>query len=252
MPSEYALAARDAGLSEIGFADHNPMPEMFDDWRMDLSDFPRYLEIVGEARAAVPEVEIRLGLEVDYLEGREAWVEELAEMAEFDYLIGSVHYIAPEWDIDNPKWIGRWSESDVSEIWGRYWEIYTKAIRTRLFDIHAHPDLAKKFGFRPEGDLSRYYAPAVEALAETGGAYEISTAGLHKEVGEMYPARRFVEMAFEAGVPIVISSDSHRPGEVGRDFEKAVALAWECGYRETLRYRGRQRRAVALSEPTGR
>ena len=32
-PIEYVQAARSAGLTEIGFADHNPMPEQFDAWR---------------------------------------------------------------------------------------------------------------------------------------------------------------------------------------------------------------------------
>ena len=84
----------------------------------------------------------------------------------------------------------------------------------------------------------------MQALVDTGSAYEISTAGIYKEVGEIYPARDFVQLASAAGVPIVISSDSHRPGEVGRDFDQAIQLARDCGYRETLRFSQRQRAAV--------
>ena len=248
-PTEYALAAKEAGLDEIGFSDHNPMPEPFDDWRMDISEFPEYLAIVEQAKVDVPDVTIRLGIEIDYLEGREDWVHETATMANFDYLIGSVHYIAPEWDIDNPKWIGRWKESDVSEIWDLYWKIYCRMIRTKLFDIHAHPDLAKKFGFRPEGDLRRYYEPAIAALLETDSVYEISTAGLYKDVAEIYPAQEFIELACQAGVPIVISSDAHSPGEVGRDFPLATKLAWDCGYRESQRFDGRKRSSIPLQAP---
>jgi histidinol-phosphatase (PHP family) len=115
-PREYAAAAVALGLPEIGLSDHSPMKSHFDDWRMEWEEFPRYLEMVDEARAAHPSLPIRLGLEVDYLEGGEAWVEELATKAPFDYLIGSVHYIAPGWDVDNPKHLSRFTEHGVEEI----------------------------------------------------------------------------------------------------------------------------------------
>lgn len=247
-PTDYAAAAAERGLLEIGFSDHSPMEDDgFDDWRMRLSEFPKYLDLVGEARDRFPDLPIRLGLEVDFLEGGEAWIERLAAMADFDYLIGSVHYIAPGWDVDNPRWIGRFRDRPVEEVWDLYFAAYCKAIRSGFFDIMAHADLAKKFGFRPPGDLRRYYDPVVQAAADAGVAVEISTAGLHKECAELYPAQPFVELLHSAGVPVVISSDAHAPGEVGRDFDQAVAAAQAAGYSEACRFEKRQRFAVPLS-----
>jgi len=243
-PVEYARVAQERGLEEIGFADHNPMPEPFDDWRMDLEELPRYLEAVEEARAACPQLPIRIGLEVDYLPGQEPWIEKLATLAPWDYLIGSVHYIAPGWDVDNPKFISRFEDRPVEEIWQMYWDTYEKAIWTGLFDFVGHPDLPKKFGHRPPGDLRRFYEPSVIALAETGTAFEINTAGLRKPVGELYPHLDFLLLAREAGVPLLINSDAHAPGEVGAGYEEAVALASKAGYTSTLRFRKRERRAV--------
>jgi len=181
-PIDYARRAHELGLAELGFSDHSPMPDdEFDDWRMLRSEFPDYLAKVEAARDGVPEMEIRLGLEIDYLQDGRAWIEELSAMAEFDYLIGSVHYIAPGWDIDNPKWIGRWtSELEVEEIWSAYWVIYTECARSGLFDFIAHPDLPKKFGHRPAGDLRRFYEPAIEAALASDTAIEINTAGWRK------------------------------------------------------------------------
>ena len=73
-PREYAAEAIRKGLTEIGFSEHNPMPEKFDDWRMDLADFPTYLQLIEEAREENPDFPIRLGLECDFIPGREAWV----------------------------------------------------------------------------------------------------------------------------------------------------------------------------------
>jgi histidinol-phosphatase (PHP family) len=222
------------------------MPEHFDDWRMEWEEFPRYLEMVAEAQAEYPNLPIRLGLEVDYLENGEKWIEELASKADFDYLIGSVHYIAPGWDVDNPKYISRFTEGSVEDIWRIYWRLYEKAIRSRLFDFVGHPDLPKKFGHRPPGDLRHYYEPVIQALVDTGIAFEINTAGLRKDVKEMYPARPFLEMARAAGVPLLINSDAHAPGEVGADFDKATALARDVGYTETLRFEKRRPIRVPL------
>ena len=245
-PIDYARLAVERGFAEIGFSEHSPFPEHFDDWRMSLEDMPRYLQSIDEARAAAPGLTIRIGLECDYIAGREPWLRELADLVEWDYLIGSVHYIAPGWDVDNPKYISRFREMPVEEIWEMYWREYERCIRSGLFDFVAHPDLPKKFGFRPAGDLRRYYEPAIRALAETGMAYEINTAGLRKDCRELYPAAEFVRMACEAGVPVLINSDSHDPAELGAGFAKAYACAREAGYRETVRYEKRRRVAVPL------
>lgn len=248
-PREYAQMAQARGLAELGLSDHNPMPEHFDEWRMPLADFPRYLDMVDEARAEFPGFPIKLGLECDFLERGELWIEETAAMADWDYLIGSVHYIAPDWAVDDPKYLSRWRDrAAVEEIWAAYWRVYEKCIRSGLFDFFAHPDLPKKFGFRPAGDLRHFYEPVIQALADTRGVLEVSTAGLRKDVREIYPSREMLEMAFSAGVPIVINSDAHAPGEVGQDFDQALKLVRDVGYRTTVRFHKRQRFEAPLPE----
>ena len=245
-PVDYARAAVQRGLEEIGISDHSPMPEYFDDWRMLAEELPGYFAKVEEARAAFPSLPIRLGLEVDFIASHEPWIEKLAGMADWDYLIGSVHYIAPGWDVDNPAHLRRFQERPVAEIWRMYFSAYEQCVRSGLFDFVAHPDLPKKFGHRPAGDLRPYYEPVIAALAETGVAFEINTAGLRKPVGECYPALEFLTMAREAGVGLTINSDAHAPEEVGAGFDAAVALARAAGYAETLRFEKRRVRRVAL------
>jgi len=245
-PADYARVALAKGMNEIGFADHNPMPEQFDDWRMGIGELPRYFEMVEEARQLFPECAIRLGLECDFIPGYQGWIEKLAGMADWDYLIGSVHYIAPGWDVDNPRWIGRFTQHPVEEIWAMYWKAYEACIRSGLFDFVAHPDLVKKFGFRPAGDLRPFYEGSIAAAAEMNIPFEINTAGLRKDVRELYPSRGFLAMAFDAGVPLLINSDAHAPDEVGADFDAAISLAKEIGYRQTVRFHRRRRSFATL------
>jgi histidinol-phosphatase (PHP family) len=245
-PADYARAAAGRGLGEIGFSDHNPMPEHFDDWRMLRAELPRYFDEVARARDEFPQLNIKLGLECDYIPGYEWWIEELAGMADWDYLIGSVHYLRQGWEVDHPKYIGR-HEANAGEIWRDYWEMYGRCIRSGLFDFVAHPDLPKKFGITPAGDLRRFYEPAVAALAETGMAFEINTAGLRRDCREVYPARGFLELAHAAGVPLLINSDAHAPADVAAGFEEAAALAKDVGFSGTLRFTRRQRSSVPLA-----
>ncbi len=243
-PIEYAQLAIERGFTEIGFADHNPMPEYFDDWRMLIDELPRYFEAVEEARQKFPSLTIRLGLECDFIAGREAWIEKLASMAKWDYFIGSVHYLPEGWEVDNPKYLARFRDGNVEEIWTEYWKVYAQCIRSGLFDFVAHPDLPKKFGFRPAGDLRRFYEPAVAALAETGMPFEINTAGLRKECRELYPSMEFLHLAREANIPLLINSDSHDPKELGAGFDQALAAAKEADFSSTLRFHQHARREV--------
>lgn len=244
---EYVAAAKAARLDEIGFSDHSPMPHEFDAWRMLDEELPQYFDWIAEARAAAGDMPIRMALEVDWLEGAEAWIESLAARAPWDYFIGSVHYIG-SWNFDNPAEQGQFAIHGIAEAWEAYWQLYARAARSGYFDIMGHPDLIKKFGHRPPGDLRKYYEPAIAALADSGVAIEINTAGLFKDVGEMYPALEFLTLARQADIPLTINSDAHAPGEVGRAFDAAVTLAKNGGYSALARFAGRQRRFVPLPE----
>jgi histidinol-phosphatase (PHP family) len=245
-PVDFARRAVELGLGELGFADHSPMPEKFDDWRMLLQDLPRYVAAVETAREKFPELTIRLGLECDYLGGREAWIEELRGMVDWDYFIGSVHYLPDGTEVDHPKYISRYRDGNVGEIWTNYWLTYEAMIRARLFDFVAHPDLPKKFGFRPAGDLRHFYEPVIAALAETGTPFEINTAGWRKDCQEQYPSREFLEMAHAAGVQLLINSDAHAVTELTSGFEDAVALAKSVGFTHTVRFQRREKTLVPL------
>jgi histidinol-phosphatase (PHP family) len=82
----------------------------------------------------------------------------------------------------------------------------------------------------PERDPRHFYEPAIEAIVESGIAVEVSTAGLRKPVGELYPSRAFAEMCVEAGASFALSSDAHLPEQVGFEYERgARALRWAGG-----------------------
>ena len=118
-------------------------------------------------------------------------------------------------------------------MWRRYFETLAESALSGLYDIIAHPDLVKVWGDqapRPDKDPRYFYEPAVEAFAEAGVAVEVSTAGLRKPIGEIYPARPYLEMVLDAGCPIALSSDAHIPSQLGFRYEEAVSCSrsWAC------------------------
>jgi histidinol-phosphatase (PHP family) len=139
---------------------------------------------------------------------------------------------------------------DVEAVWRRYFETLGEAARSGMFDILAHPDLVKVWGPerpRPDGDLRRFYEIAMEGIAESKIAIEVSTAGLRKPVGEIYPAQPFLEMCLDAGNPIALSSDAHVPEHVGHAYDEAVEWLTKLGVTELCVFDRRQRRL----EPIG-
>jgi histidinol-phosphatase (PHP family) len=115
-----------------------------------------------------------------------------------------------------------------------------------LFDVWAHPDIPKKFGFLPTEPVHDAESAALEAVAAAGMAMEINTSGLRKPIGEMYPTADLMRRAHALGIPITFGSDAHRPAEVGWEFGRAVALARDAGYETYVTFRERERAEVPL------
>ena len=245
----YREVAEERGIAELGVAEHvYRFAQALDVWTHPFwqgyahDDIDDYCAFVRE------ESDLRLGIEADFLPGREDRMASLLEARDWDYVVGSIHFLRDraldvrgEWDI--------WRDGDPDKVWARYFETLGEAARTGMFDILAHPDLVKVWGGdapRPDGDLRRFYDRAMEGIAESDVAIEVSTAGLRKPVGELYPAPAFLEMCLEAGRPVALSSDAHAPEQLGHEYERAVELLRGLGVDEIAVFERRRRRMEPL------
>jgi histidinol-phosphatase (PHP family) len=246
----YREQARERGISELGVSEHvYRFTDSLQIWRHPFwvenarDDLGEYTRFVRE------QTDLRLGIEADFVPGREDRTASLLESHDFDYVLGSVHFLGDEaLDMDE---YGVWRSGRSAEtIWRSYFQTLAHAASSGLFDVLAHPDLVKVWGGArplPAGDLRRYYEPAVEAIAEAGVAVEVSTAGLRKPVGELYPTEPFLRMCLDAGAPVTLSSDAHRPQDVGAGYERALELFDRLGVSELCVFDRRARRL----EPIG-
>jgi len=246
-PTELAAQAVRVGLEEMGFSDHNPMPqEDFDDWRMLAKELDEYVAKVEKARRDHPRLKIKLALEVDYVPGYEGWIRDLAARHPWDYLIGSVHYLAGHWAIDNPNQLSEWKRHDPLEVWVAYCDHLTKAAQSGLFDIIGHADLCKRFCVYPPGDHAALFKDFLRTAKECGVAIELNTGGLRKDCREIYPSPAILQMAAQERVPITFGSDAHAPEEVGLNLGEAVQLARTAGYTSWRRFTRRRAQEVKL------
>jgi histidinol-phosphatase (PHP family) len=247
----YLAAAQDAGITELGVSEHvYRFTQALEIWRhpfwreQALDDLDSYCEFVR----GTP---LRLGIECDFVPGAEDRTANLLEARDFDYVVGSVHFVG-EAAVDHEGWDVWEGRGDADEVWRRYFDALAECARSGLFDILAHPDLVKVWGKgRPLPDRERrfFYEPAAEAIAESGIAVEISTAGLRKPVGEIYPAAGFAQMCVEAGAAFALSSDAHLPEQVGFEYERAMEYLGDLGVEEICVFEGRRRRLEPLAAP---
>jgi histidinol-phosphatase (PHP family) len=245
----YVETAGERGLDEIGFTEHVyyfeqtrhlwDEPFMLERCSYDLD---RYVEAVLAAKdRGLP---VKLGLEVDYVAGREREFAEVLAPYPWDYLLGSVHYV-DGFAVDQEP--GLVEKLPANEAWRRYFVWLRNAARSGLFDSLSHPDLVKHHGPRADAEAVQWlHEETADAIEAAGVCVEVSSAGLHKPVGELYPDPPLLEACRARGVPITLASDAHVPQNVGRDLDRAVEFARETGYETVTIFEGRRRRQEPL------
>jgi histidinol-phosphatase (PHP family) len=200
--------------------------------RMDLEEFPRYLEELEQARRRVPGLTILSGIEADYVEGTEEFLERFLASHPFDLVLMSVHFVRA-WPGD--QWVFDLSADrrPLARIYDDYLAAVRAGIETGLFDCLAHLDLIKQAG-HPLIDTHR---PEIEEIVrlcrERGMSAEINVSGSRKPIGEPYPSWPIVRLMVEEGLPLVPGSDAHEPSLVGVGVEALQGT-------RLVRYRGRR------------
>jgi histidinol-phosphatase (PHP family) len=246
----YREAAEEHGIAELGVAEHiYRFTQSLEIWQHPFwrgwarDDIDDYCAFVRE------ETDLKLGIEADFVPGREDRTAALLDGRDWDYVVGSVHFLG-ETAVDYDRYDVWTSGESPDRVWRRYFEWLGEAAMSGLFDVLAHPDLVKHWGRErpwPERDPRYYYEVAMEGIAESGVAVELSTAGLRKPVGEIYPARALLEMVVDAGNPIALSSDAHAPEHLGFGYDQALELLDSLGVGELCVFERRVRRL----EPIG-
>lgn len=250
-----AAVAKDIDI--VGFSEHSPRPATHSypkDYQKKLtSGFPRYVQEVLRVRDANKcTATVLLGIEMDWMEGREGFIIDMLKAYDFDYVIGGVHFIdtwgfdyaAEDWD--------KLHEFRKVELYAQYFESVYNMAQSGYFNILAHPDLVKIFS----NDLFREWSACDEArtlfrksltaVRDAGMAMEISSAGLRKPCDEIYPCHTIMEIASDLCLPISFGSDAHNVNDVAADFAQLEFVARTYGYHDSAYFVKRSMRSIAF------
>lgn len=238
----YLEVARKKDLAEIGFTDHITLETV--DWCVNEIDYPVLKENLSNLCNNFSEdVQVRFGLEVDYFEGREMDLRRIISYFPVDYVIGSVHFLG-QWNFDSDESLyGKWPND---ELYRRYFEQVQKAAKSDLFDVIGHFDLIKKLRCWPETDQTPLFEETLKVLKEADVVMELNTSGLDRPCGEFFPNIKILEMASKIGIPVTLGSDAHKPDQVGRHFNEALAMLKQVGYTRITRFRNRKRSEIII------
>lgn len=207
-----------------------------------ITDYVRLIE--DAKRAGVP---VLLGLEMDWIHGREAMLHQFLAPYDWDIVLGSVHYIG-SWGIDDDAFLFEWEKRDVAATWAEYGALMRELAETGLVDALTHPDVLKKFGHRPNDETPLHDA-ILSGAAVHGTAIELNSNGLRR-CGEIFPALPLVERAHALGLPITLASDAHTPDRVGDEFEALANWARNAGYHQATSFVARKPVTFALPRTT--
>ncbi|WP_236347187.1 histidinol-phosphatase HisJ [Paenibacillus plantiphilus] len=246
---EYVKRGIEIGLHEIGLSDHMPLlhvdpADYYPEMAMPMEELPRYVEeCFGLKEKYKGQINVRVGLEGDYIEGCEDAIHAIVSAYPWDYVIGSVHFLGT-WDVTDFRQTAGWDGQDRMAVYERYYDAVGKAAATGFYDYIGHIDVIKRFGYKPDGDVTDMEDAALEAVKRAGIAIELNASGLRTPAAEMFPSRRMLERVLDLGIPLTIGSDAHHPERLGQYLDEARALLKEVGFRQLATFEGRKRRMI--------
>src|ERR687893_2917378 len=124
----YCEVAKERGISQMGITEHDRYLE-----DIDLAAFQR-------AREVSRDVELRLGIEIDFVPGAEERMDRDASALPYDYVIGSVHRVDNE-EVDRASNQRIYDRYETYDLYAAYYANVRKAVLSGRFDVLGHPDL---------------------------------------------------------------------------------------------------------------
>lgn len=222
---EYVERARANGITQLGFSDHVPVPELAyqdSEHQMHISEVDEYVESIRNLQAENPDMKINVGFEVEFDPMKEQFFGELREKV--DYMILGQHFV--------PSSNGLVKKNNNPDYPIKYANMLCKAMESGIFDIVAHPDIFMEYrdSLASEEAKRQFDDNAVVAshmicnkAKEIGIPIELNFAGIDK--GQMmsdgkysYPHPTFWKIASETGVQVLYGVDAHDPSQ----FDKMV------------------------------
>jgi len=265
---DYIKAAIDKNLKEIGISDHFPLGAVFDDPQitklfkkssMEVEEFPRYIkEIKGLKEKYKDKISVRISTEVGFYTPGKALSRQKEVLKPFigdiDYIIGAIHNI--KWHESPVIFMNPNEGSNILREYGEdkiileYFNKLIKLVDTNFFDVLAHFDFYRII-FRPNNPKYSQYIwqkllDLLDKIKNKGMAIEINTSGILKKIGSQHPDDEILKEMIQRDIPLLLSSDAHKPDYVGYMFEGTIEKTRKLGLSHLCIYEKREQQLVKI------
>ena len=253
-------SAKKNGVSEIGISEHSHGFIEFKDlyyeelilddsvvgsyqakwleknkFKYSLKDYFKFMQMLKEKGYPV-----KIGIEICNFKNQEK-VKAIIKDYEFDYIIGSVHFLNG-WGYDFADIKQVWNDFSLQDIYKWYAEGITNLAQSGLYDVLGHPFNIRLFKNIPEFDVKPILEQVATVLKEANMVIDINTGTLYRyPIEEISPYPDFLQVAKKYDLPIITSSDAHKPEDCGRYIDEAIDYAKTFGYDSSIIFTNRQR-----------
>lgn len=249
--ADVCAAALARGITEIAFTEHMDfIPEEKNTGYFHYDAYMR--EIAACRRRFRGDLAVLAAIEIDYCPDFEDEIAAWLAGKEFDFVVGSVHYLRRRGNISEPRAGRFFAGRSAEEAYGEYFEVVRQSAEFGLWDSLGHLDLVKRYGVRKYGPFDPEPVAGIiddilRTLIARGIALEINTSGMRQSPRETYPGAG-VLMRYKAlgGTRLTIGSDSHSDRDVGRGIPETLRIAEELGFESVERFRRRKSAPVPI------
>lgn len=233
------------GFSAYGFSSHAPLP--FEaTWTLPREQMPQYLaEFKRLKERYAGQIELYVGLEIDYLDDTSNPASEWFQQLPLDYRIGSVHLLpAPDGrivDIDTSaekyrQIVDTCFGGDLEYVVRLYFQRLRRMVQLGGFNILGHADKMHYNAqqYRPGLLDEPWYRELMETywneVARSGCVVEVNTKA-YARTGVFFPNERYFPWLRDLQVRVTVDSDAHEPDKIESGRPQALKALREAGFR---------------------
>lgn len=244
---DFVIEAIDQGFDALGFSGHSPL-SMENEWSIKGSDLPEYVATGKRLRQQyADQIRLYLGLEIDYIPGVSDDFDVFRKGIPLDYCIGSVHLVRHPvshqiWFIDGPEeqffeGLDAIFGGDIRQAVTAYFEQSIQMVETQQPDIIGHLDKVKMHNKGRYFDTKEaWYQQLIDrlllAVKQHHVIVEVNTRGVYTgKTKEFFPSADVLEKCLHLGIPVMVNSDAHQPGQLYKLVAEAEALLRDIGYK---------------------
>ena len=235
---ELIKAAIERGFTSLGFSGHGFTP-FHDDYCMSIEATKEYSDEINRLRE-------KYNGKIQILKGTEKDLYSVCNNDEYDYIIGSVHYVYKNGQYLEVDASAEKTKKIIKEHFGgdylayskAYYEEVTKVPETTKCDILGHFDLVTKFSKQLEYDFTdhkymAYATDAVDAVSDKLKIFEVNTGAMSRGYTDApYPTKAILKHMLSCNMCPVISSDCHSKEHLDYAFDDAAAILKSVGFKE--------------------